>query len=110
VQAGKVRALGISGRTRDALLPDVPPVGDTVPGFEVVGFMALFAPADLPAPIAQRLAAEVNAILKTPEIIERYAASGMKATPSTPQELAARVQRDYAMWKRVVAAAGIKAE
>jgi tripartite-type tricarboxylate transporter receptor subunit TctC len=110
VQAGKVRAIGTSGRTRDALLPDVPPVGDTVPGFEVVGFMALFAPANLPAPIAQRLAAEVNAILKTPDIIVRYAAAGMKATPSTPQELAARVQRDHAMWKRVVAAAGIKAE
>jgi tripartite-type tricarboxylate transporter receptor subunit TctC len=110
VQAGKVRAIGLSGPARDALLPDVPPIRETLPNFEVVGFMALFAPANLPPAIAQRLTAEVNAILKTPEIVERYAAAGMKATPSTPDELAARIKRDHAMWKQVINAAGIKAE
>lgn len=110
VQAGKVRALGTSGRTRDPLLPDVPPVADTVPGFEVVGFMAIFGPARMPPAAVQRLNSEINAILSSPEIVQRYAAAGMKATPSTPQELAARVQRDHAMWKRVIDAAGIKAE
>jgi tripartite-type tricarboxylate transporter receptor subunit TctC len=110
VQAGKVRALGTSGETRDALLPDVPPVRDTVPGFVVVGFMALFAPANLPAPIAKRLNAEVNAILATPEMVERYAAGGMKARPSTPEELATRIKHDHAMWKQVIDAAGIKPE
>ena len=110
VQAGKVRAIGTSGRTRDPLLPDVPPMGDTLPRFEMVGFMALFAPAGLPAPIAQRLTAEVNAILSTPEIVERYAAAGMPARPSTPQELTARVRRDSATWKQLIDAAGIKLE
>jgi tripartite-type tricarboxylate transporter receptor subunit TctC len=110
VQSGKVRAIGISGRERDPLLPDVPPVRDTLPAFEVVGFMALFAPANLPAPIAKRLTAEVNAILSTPEIVERFAASGMRARSSTPEELAARVKRDHAMWKQVIDAAGIKPE
>lgn len=110
VQAGRVRAIGISGLARDPQLPDVPPVRDTLPDFQVVGFMAVFAPAGLPPEVAQRLSSEVNAILRTPEMIERYAAGGMKATPSTPQDLAARVQRDLALWKRVIQDAGIKVE
>lgn len=110
VQAGKVRAIGMSGRTRDPLLPDVPSVDDTLRGFEVVGFMALFAPANMPPPIAQRLTAEVNTVLSMPEIVERYAAGGMKARPSTPEELTARIKRDSAMWKQVIDAAGIKLE
>lgn len=110
VQAGKMRALGISSKTRDALLPDVPPIADTVPGYEVVGFMGLFAPAKLPPAITARLTSEVNAILKSPDMIERFAAQGMRARTSTPDELAARVRHDHAMWKAVVTAAGIKAE
>jgi tripartite-type tricarboxylate transporter receptor subunit TctC len=110
VLAGKVRAIGISGKTRDPLLPDVPPVRDTLPDFEVVGFMGLFAPAKLPAPVLARLNAEINAILSTPEMVERLASQGMKARPSTPEELAARVKRDHALWKSVIAAAGIKPE
>lgn len=110
VQSGKLRALGTSGRSRDALLPAVPPVGDGVPGFEVVGFMAVFGPANMPPAVVQRLNAEITTILQTPEIVDRYAAGGMKATPSTPGQLADRVRRDHAMWKRVIDAAGIKAE
>ena len=110
VQAGKIRALGISSRTRDALLPEVPPIADTVPGYEVVGFMGLFAPAKLPPAITARLNSEVNAILKSPDMVERFAAQGMRARTSTPDELAARVRRDHAMWKSLVTAAGIKPE
>ncbi len=110
VQAGKIRALGISSKTRDALLPDVPPIADTVPGYEVVGFMGLFAPARLPPAITARLNSEVNTILKSPDMVERFAAQGMRARTSTPDELAARVKRDHAMWKSLVNAAGIKPE
>lgn len=110
VQAGKLRALGISSKTRDALLPDVPPIADTVSGYEVVGFMGLFAPARLPPAITARLNAEVNTILKSPDMVERFAAQGMRARTSTPDELAARVKRDHAMWKSLVNAAGIKPE
>lgn len=110
VQAGKLRALGISSKTRDALLPDVPPIADTVPGYEVVGFMGLFAPARLPPAITARLNSEVNTILKSPDMVERFAAQGMRARTSTPDELAARVKRDHAMWRSLVNAAGIKPE
>ena len=110
VQAGKIRALGISGRERDPLLPEVAPLRETLPSFEVVGFMGLFAPARLPPPIVARLNTEVRAILGSPEMVERFTAQGMKARPSTPEELAARVARDLALWKSVIAAAGIKPE
>lgn len=110
VQAGKLRALGTSGRTRDALLPEVPPVADALPGFEVVGFMALFGPAGMPPEIVEKLNSEVTAILRSPEIVQRYTAAGMKAVPSTSKELAERVRRDKAMWKRVIDTAGLKAD
>ena len=110
VQAGKIRALGISGRERDPLLPDVAPLRETLPNFEVVGFMGLFAPARLPPSIVARLNSEVRAILASPEMVERFTLQGMKARSSTPEELAARVTRDLALWKSVIAAAGIKPE
>lgn len=110
LQSGRLRALGISSRTRDSLMPEVAPIADTVAGFEVVGFMGLFAPAKLPPAIAARLTSEVNKILHSPDMVERFAAQGMRAHTSTPDELAARVKRDYAVWKSVLDAAGLKPE
>lgn len=110
VESGKLIALGTSGSSRDPLLPRVPPIADAVPNFQVTGFMAVFGPANMPATVVQRLNSEINTILKTPDIVERYASAGMKATPSSPQELATRVRTDYALWKRVMETAGIKAE
>lgn len=110
VRAGKVRAIGVSGRGRDALLPNVPPVSDTLADFEMVGFMGLFGPAKLPPAVVARLNAEVGAILSSPDTVERLSALGMKARSSRPEELAARVRADAALWKSVVLAAGIKSD
>ncbi|MET4579821.1 Bug family tripartite tricarboxylate transporter substrate binding protein [Ottowia thiooxydans] len=110
LESGKLIALGTSGVARDALLPKVPPIAEAVPKFEVTGFMAVFGPANLPAAVVQRLNTEVNAILKTPEIVERYANAGMKAVGSSPKELEQRVRADHALWKKVIETAGIKAE
>lgn len=110
IQSGRLRALGISTKTRDSLLPEVAPIAETVPGFEVVGFMGLFAPAKLPPVIATRLNNEVIAILSSPEMGEKFAAQGMRARTSTPEELRARVMRDHALWKSVVKTTGLKAE
>ena len=110
LQGGRLRALGISSRTRDSLMPELAPIADTVPGFEVVGFMGLFAPAKLPPAIAARLSSEVNKILTSPDMVERFTAQGMRARASTQEELAERVKRDYALWKSVMDSAGIKPE
>lgn len=110
VQAGKLLALGTSGRNRDPLMPSVPSISDAVAGFEVIGFMGLFGPAGMPPDIVNRLNQEINTVLKSKEIVDRYGAAGMKATPSTPEQLAQRVKQDHGMWKRVIETAGIKAE
>jgi len=110
LQSGRLRALGISTKTRDALLPDVAPIAETVPGFEVLGFMGLFAPAKLSPAIAARLNSEVVTILQSPDMVERFAALGMRPRTSTQDEFAARVKRDHALWKSVVNAAGLKSE
>lgn len=108
--AGKLRALGISSRGRDSLLPDAPPIADVVPGYEVIGFMGLFAPANLPAPIAERLNREVVDILRSPAITERFVQQGMRAQSSTQAALQDRVKRDNAIWKAVLESAGVKPE
>ncbi|MES2944806.1 MAG: tripartite tricarboxylate transporter substrate binding protein [Pseudomonadota bacterium] len=110
VQDKRLRIIGISSRTTDPMLPDVPPIGETVPGFEMAGFMGVFAPANFPAPMATRFAQEVQAILRLPEVAKGFEVQGLRVKSSTPEELAARVRRDYAMWKAVIASAGIKAE
>jgi tripartite-type tricarboxylate transporter receptor subunit TctC len=81
-----------------------------VPGFEVLGFMGLFAPAKLPPAIAARLNSEVVDILQSPDMVERFAALGMRPRTSTQEEFASRVKRDHALWKSVVNAAGLKPE
>jgi tripartite-type tricarboxylate transporter receptor subunit TctC len=72
--------------------------------------MGLFAPAKLPPAIAARLTTEVKTILTAPDMVERFTALGMVAHTSTPQELAARVKRDYETWKSVIVTNGIKSE
>lgn len=110
LETGKLRALGISTLQRDSMLPDVAPIVEVVPGYEVVGFMGLFAPANLPADIAARLNREVIDILRTPEMADRFAAQGMRARSSSAQELSARVRHDYAAWAAVIQSTGLKAE
>lgn len=107
VDSGKVRAIGSSGNVPEVLLPGVPPIANALPGFRVVGFMALFAPAKLPQPIAARLNKEIGAIVATPEIVERYRSMGLRAVSSTQAEAAARVASEYALWKAASKAAGV---
>jgi tripartite-type tricarboxylate transporter receptor subunit TctC len=110
VQAGRVRALAVSDPAPDPMMPDLPTVRDTLPGFEVTGFIAAFGPPGLSEAIKKRLNSEINAILTTPEIVARLAAAGIRARPSTSEELARRIADDSAMWKSVITMQSIKAD
>ncbi len=110
LQAGRVRALAVSSAARDPLMPELPTIRDSLPNYEVTGFIALFGPPGMPAVIQKRLASEVNAILTTPDMVTRLAAAGIKATPSTSEELGRRVARDSALWKSVITTQNIKAD
>jgi tripartite-type tricarboxylate transporter receptor subunit TctC len=107
-QAGRIRALGVSSLQRSATYPDVPPVADAVPGFEVVAWGGVIGPANLPRDIVARLNAEVRTALASPAVLERFKALGAEATPSTPEEFRELSRRETAKWAQVVKFSGAK--
>jgi tripartite-type tricarboxylate transporter receptor subunit TctC len=109
-QAGKVRPLAVTSLERAALLPDLPPMQDFVPGFEATSWHGLFAPAGTPPEIVNKLSADVQRILRTPEMSDRL--KGMGATPigNTPEEFAAFIAAERQKWAEVIKAANISAD
>src|SRR4029078_8733175 len=87
IQGGKVRALAITTAERSPVLPTVPPVADTLPGYAIPFWTAIFAPANTPADIVERIAAETRKAMQSPEVIRRYGDVGIVGVGSSPQEL-----------------------
>ncbi|MBV1798349.1 tripartite tricarboxylate transporter substrate binding protein [Siccirubricoccus sp. G192] len=108
LRGGQVRAIGVTTRSRMAALPEVPTIAEAaLPGYEVLGWNGLLAPAGTPAPIIARLNEELRGILAEPEIRRRLAQHGTEPAPTTPEEFAAIIHADIAKWGRVVREAGI---
>jgi len=108
VDAGRVRALAITGPRRIEALPGVPPVAEAgVPGYEAMQWYGLLAPAGTPAAIVERLNAEALKALRSPEMKERLAADGAEPLGGSPAEFAALIRRELDKWTRVARAAGI---
>lgn len=110
VQSGKLRALAVTSAKRLDTLPDVPTVAEAVPGFEVIAWQGIFAPAGTPRPIVERLNAEVLKILKTDELQDRLRTLGMQFVPMTADEFGQFQKAEVEKWARVVKAANIKLE
>jgi tripartite-type tricarboxylate transporter receptor subunit TctC len=111
LKSGKIRALGVTTRTRVAGLPDVPTISDSgVPGFEVEQWYGAFVPARTPATIVARLHKEMASVIQDPENIARMTASGSEAVGGTPAELAKLVRTETERWGRIIRQAGIKVE
>ncbi len=111
VREGKLRALGVTSSQRSAAAPDIPTIAESgLPGFEAVSWFALFAPANTPKPIVDKLQAEVRKILKTPDVAKRLADAGLEPVGSTPEELAAYQKAEIAKWAKVVKESGAKAD
>ena len=107
VQAGTLRALGVSSLQRSPIIPDVPAVAEFVPDFDVTAWNAIFAPAGTPQPIVDKLSGTIAAIMQSPAIVQRLKELGTTAHGSTPAELADRVARDTKKFAAALAAAGI---
>lgn len=107
VRDGRARALGVTSAGRSPLLPEVPAVAETLPGFETASWLAVGAPAGLPEAIAAQLGAAVMAAARDPDTAQRFAALGAEAIGSTRDELAARVAAEDERWGELVRAAGI---
>lgn len=109
VQAGRMRALGITGAQRSPAYPDIPSIAESgVPGFEVVGWGGIIGPANLPAEIVARLNAEIRAALASPAVRERFKALDAEAVPSTPEEFRELSRRETVKWAEVVRISGAK--
>ena len=110
IRAGKVRALGTSGRKRAAVLPDVPLIMDTVPGYEVLNWQGIAAPAKTPPAIVQALHTKLMAALGMPGMQDALAVQGLDAAGAGPAEFGELIKSELARYARVVKAAGIKGE
>jgi tripartite-type tricarboxylate transporter receptor subunit TctC len=108
IPSGKVRILGVVEKTRYAGLPDVPTVGETIPGFEMSSWLGFFAPAGTPAPIVARLHDEIVKTLKVDTVRERLAAVGLAVVAGKPEELAETVRNGIAVRGELVKAAKIE--
>ena len=108
LRSGKLRALAVTGRTRHRLLPEVPAVNETLPGYEVIGWMGVVGPAGLPAAVQRRLAAEIEKTLAAPDTADRIAALGLDVSYGGPQELGQAIRRDLALWGPVIKASGLR--
>ena len=111
VKAGKVKAMGTTGRTRSAVLPEVPTVSEAgVPGYEAVIWLGLMAPAGTPRPILERLNVEVNRILALPEVRETWSKQGAVPMGMSLEQFDKFLRDDIVKWARVVKLSGAKVD
>ncbi|TCZ56728.1 Bug family tripartite tricarboxylate transporter substrate binding protein [Roseicella aquatilis] len=110
VQDGRARAIAVTSARRSPLMPAVPAVAETLPGFETASWLAVGAPAGLPEAIAARMGAAVMAAARDPDTARRFAALGAEAIGSTREELVARIASEDERWGELVRAAGITVE
>src|SRR5262245_16114584 len=110
IRAGKLRALAVTTATRSEALPDIPTLGDLVPGFEASQWVGLGAPKNTPAEIVDKLNKEINAALADPKMKARLADLGATALPSSPADFGKFIADETEKWGKVVKFAGIKAD
>ena len=107
IKSGRVKAVGVLGKERSPLAPDIPSLNESgLPGYDAAGWFGILAPAATPAPIVQRLNAEITAVLRSPEVRERFATAGLEPLPSTPEEMSALMKSEAVKWARVIRESG----
>jgi len=110
IATGRLRALAVTTAARTEMLPDLPPIGDFVPGYQASQWYGLAAPKATPADIVERLNKEVNAALVDPKMKVRLADIGGEPLPGTPVEFAKLIADETEMWAKVVKSAGLRPE
>jgi tripartite-type tricarboxylate transporter receptor subunit TctC len=110
VRAGKLRALAVTSTARSELLPDVPTVSETVPGYEVSQWYGIGAPKGTPADVVARLNQEINAAVADPKLVARFAEMGGIPTPMTSGAFAKLIADETEKWAKVIRTANIKPE
>ena len=111
VHAGKLKALGTSGKKRSSVTPDIPTIAEAgVPGYEATIWLGLMAPAATPKPILERLSGEVRKVIDAPDVKENWAKQGASPMAMTPEEFGKFLRADIAKWGKLVKDTGMKVE
>jgi tripartite-type tricarboxylate transporter receptor subunit TctC len=107
-EAGTVRAIAVTSKDRSPTAPDVPAIAETIPGFDVATWHGLFAPAGVPRPIVDKIAADVKEIYSRPDVIAKLKAVGAVAAPNTPDEFTTFSAAEREKYREIVKAAKIE--
>jgi tripartite-type tricarboxylate transporter receptor subunit TctC len=110
IKAGKLRALGVTSEKRSSSLPEVPAIAEALPGFGIVSWQGIFAPAGVPQPVVERLSAEMIKAINDPEVKSKLVAQGIEPSGMPPAEFAAFQKAEIEKWARVIKAGNIKVD
>jgi tripartite-type tricarboxylate transporter receptor subunit TctC len=110
MKAGRLKGIAVTGAKRLKALPDMPAIGESVPGYEVSAWFGLFAPAKVPAPLIQQLYKEAAKAVTEPELTRRMEAGGTETVGNSPHEFTQQAKAEYEKWRGLVKKAGLKLE
>ena len=111
VKAGTLRGIGLTTPKRSAMVPDWPPIADTLPGFDdITGWIAIVGPAGMPKDVAEKLSAATSHALQQPEVKTKLALFGLSPMPMTPEQLKAFIGTEIPKWTRMAREAHIQPE
>jgi tripartite-type tricarboxylate transporter receptor subunit TctC len=110
IESGKLRALAVMEPRRHPAFPNIPAIGETDAGLAYGGYFGVVGPKGLPEAIVNRLNAEINQVLRMPEVVARLGAMGMDVVTGTASDFAAVVEKDRHLWSRLIAETGLKLE
>ena len=106
-RTGRLRLVATTGAKRSKTLPELPTVGDTLPGHEVTQWYGILAPAGTPSDIVAKLNSEIVKAVRNPKVVQQLAASGADAVSNTPEQFAAHIKAEIAKWGKVVKTSGV---
>lgn len=107
LQPGRVKAIAVTGKQRMSVLPNVPTIAETLPGYDVSGWWGYVAPAGTPKPIVDKLNRELNKIVQSPEFKEHFKSQGVEMLGTTPEEFRTHVEREMETWRKLIKKANI---
>jgi len=110
VNAGRINLLATGATTRSPLIPNAPTIAETYPGFEVVTWYGIVAPAKTPRALVLKLNGEIARAVASPDLIARFSGLGLDPHPGTPEEMGAYLKSEIDKWSKVIRAAGVRAE
>ena len=110
IKSGRVRALAVTSAKRSALLPELPTIAETLPGYSASGWYGLLAPAATPKPVLTRLNTEAVKALRSPDVVGKLSSQGAEPIGNTPEEFTAFVRSEIDKWAKLVKAANMRAD